>query len=513
MVIYRKIFAILLFCLSFSYPSYSATNGWWRIEEFLGTYADVPITCGLEVGDVIWFNLNSNSFCAGESWTYSGKSYTATGSTYTSPNQLTAIGGGGNTRVARIVQVSSCPSGTEYNPDTKKCEKPNRCLSIKGETGKIGWNSAWWGKTSPSSYVCSPKGDGCVALVGESYCIDIDPDALASDPGLYDCDAYYIVQETECNIPDGASFCTDDTCTEFMPEPEGPTKPNPDPDPDPEPEPDPEHKPTDPTDPIPDPSPLPDESEQNPIPNPVDPEPEVPDPTPDPDGNSDVVSAVTNMNRDINKALYDLNIDINKSNASIESELNRLNKNTRQNTQAIKDLHQANLDIAQNTKKLIQQANADITTSVNKNTNAINSLKGEVSGLGDSLTSIDGTLTGMAEDLDSIVNTDTSGAGTGGTCIATDSCTGFYESGYPNGVGGVFSDHFSSISSKVTDTLSGMFELDLSAAARPKFGIPVPFYGWYYFTDYINLDWVFAFVRVCMMVTTAFLCRKLLFGG
>ncbi|MCU8408920.1 adsorption protein, partial [Vibrio vulnificus] len=86
-------------------------------------------------------------------------------------------------------------------------------------------------------------------------------------------------------------------------------------------------------------------------------------------------------------------------------------------------------------------------------------------------------------------------------------------SGYPNGVGGVFSDHFSSISSKVTDTLSGMFELDLSAASRPKFGIPVPFYGWFYFTDYINLDWVFAFVRVCMMVSTAFLCRKLLFGG
>ncbi|MCU8412000.1 adsorption protein [Vibrio vulnificus] len=422
------------------------------------------------------------------------------------------FGGVNRLGIVGFSSFNGCPDGQQVNIETGKCEA-SRCSSVKDETGKIGWNSAWWGKTSPSSYVCSPKGDGCVALVGESYCIDIDPDALASDPGLYDCDAYYIVQEPECNIPDGASFCTDETCAEFMPEPEGPTKPNPDPDPDPEPEPDPEHKPTDPTDPIPDPSPLPDESEQNPIPNPVDPEPEVPDPTPDPDGNSDVVSAVTNMNRDINKALYDLNIDINKSNASIESELNRLNKNTRQNTQAIKDLHQANLDIAQNTKKLIQQANADITTSVNKNTNAINSLKGEVSGLGDSLTSIDGTLTGMAEDLDSIVNTDTSGAGTGGTCIATDSCTGFYESGYPNGVGGVFSDHFSSISSKVTDTLSGMFELDLSAASRPKFGIPVPFYGWFYFTDYINLDWVFAFVRVCMMVTTAFLCRKLLFGG
>ncbi|HFQ5113843.1 TPA: adsorption protein [Vibrio vulnificus] len=413
-----------------------------------------------------------------------------------------------------LVVLDECPDGSQPNLETGECEK-NRCTALKGETGKIGWNSAWWGKASPSSYVCSPKGEGCVSLVGQSYCIDIDPDALASDPGLYDCDAYYIVQESECDIPDGASFCTDDTCTEFMPEPQGPTNPNPDPDPDPEPEPDPEHKPTDPTDPIPDPSPLPDESTgQVPTnPDPVDPEPEVPDPTPDPDGNSDVVSAVTNMNRDINKALHDLNIDINKGNASIQSELDRLNANTRQNTQAIKDLHQANLDIAQNTKKLIQQANADITTSVNKNTNAINSLKGEVSGLGDSLTSIDGTLTGMGEDLDSIVNTDTSGAGTGGTCIATDSCTGFYESGYPNGVGGVFSDHFSSISSKVTDTLSGMFELDLSAASRPKFGIPVPFYGWFYFTDYINLDWVFAFVRVCMMVTTAFLCRKLLFGG
>ncbi|HDY7896998.1 TPA: adsorption protein, partial [Vibrio vulnificus] len=160
-----------------------------------------------------------------------------------------------------LVVLDECPDGSQPNLETGECEK-NRCTALKGETGKIGWNSAWWGKASPSSYVCSPKGEGCVSLVGQSYCIDIDPDALASDPGLYDCDAYYIVQESECDIPDGASFCTDDTCTEFMPEPQGPTNPNPDPDPDPdpEPEPDPEHKPTDPTDPIPDPSPLPDES-------------------------------------------------------------------------------------------------------------------------------------------------------------------------------------------------------------------------------------------------------------
>ncbi|HFQ5318553.1 TPA: adsorption protein, partial [Vibrio vulnificus] len=452
--------------------------------HYVSSSNEYGVFCGLEAGDTIEFPSN---ICAGKVYSGGGYNFTIANLMYCDGRKNSLCINSYQSHyiypIASISASSGCPSGEQLNPETHECES-NRCAAVKDETGKIGWNSAWWGKTSPSSYVCSPKGDGCVALVGESYCIDIDPDALASDPGLYDCDAYYIVQETECNIPDGASFCTDDTCTEFMPEPEGPTKPNPDPDPDPdpEPEPDPEHKPTDPTDPIPDPSPLPDESEQNPIPNPVDPKPEVPDPTPDPDGNSDVVSAVTNMNRDINKALYDLNIDINKSNASIESELNRLNKNTRQNTQAIKDLHQANLDIAQNTKKLIQQANADITTSVNKNTNAINSLKGEVSGLGDSLTSIDGTLTGIAEDLDSIVNTDTSGAGTGGTCIATDSCTGFYESGYPNGVGGVFSDHFSSISSKVTDTLSGMFELDLSAASRPKFGIPVPFYGWFYFT-------------------------------
>ncbi|MCV5755361.1 hypothetical protein OFN51_41825, partial [Escherichia coli] len=76
-------------------------------------------------------------------------------------------------------------------------------------------------------------------------------------------------------------------------------------------------------------------------------------------------------------------------------------------------------EIYPKTKALIQQANADITTAVNQNTNAIN-------GVGDDVEKIAGAMDGIAEDvagisdtLDGIANTDTSGAGIGGTCIET----------------------------------------------------------------------------------------------
>lgn len=442
------------------------------------------------------------------------------------------------TQVGSLSPVSSCPSGTELNPDTGKCEEPPLSCADTAE-GQVVEGQTWPIKTyGKSPRVCA---GGCIFLpTAWKVCND------------YSCTGDMMGTSEECtndgiepgnNIPDpcepkdgGGYTCNNDVDGDGQPDADG--QPDPDADcgfdsngtfvctggsydKDPTPEqPDPNHTPDDPTSEIPDPSPLPDDTTSTPTPDPVDPTPDVPTPTPTPDGNGDVVQAITNLNRDVNKSINDMNIDINKANANIENELNRLNQNTRANTQAIKDFHQASIDIAENNKALIQQANADITTAVNTTTNAVNDLGGKIDGLGADLESIDGSLTGIGETLDGIgtaldgmANTDTSGAGTGGTCIASDSCTGFYTSSYPDGLGGVFTDHFSEVGTKVTDSLTGMFDLDLSGAARPKFGIPVPFYGWFYFEDYINLDWVFAFVRVCMMVTTAFTCRKLLFGG
>ncbi|EHA1124341.1 hypothetical protein FG475_04295 [Vibrio navarrensis] len=433
--------------------------------------------------------------------------------------------------------VAGCPSGKELNEDTGKCEEPP--ASCETSDGHVVTGQSWpWKIYGQSPRVCV---QGCIyRTTGVQVC------------GATTCTADMMGTAEECsndgvepgsNVPDpcqpndaGGYTCNNDVDGDGQPDADG--QPDPDADcgfdsngnfgctggsydKDPTPEqPDPNHTPDDPTSEIPDPSPLPDDTTSTPTPDPVDPTPDVPTPTPTPDGNGDVVQAITNLNRDVNKSINDMNIDINKANANIENELNRLNQNTRANTQAIKDMHQANIDIAENNKALIQQANADITTAVNTTTNAVNDLGGKIDGLGADLESIDGSLTGIGEALDGIgsaldgiANTDTSGAGTGGTCIASDSCTGFYTSSYPDGLGGVFTDHFSEVGTKVTDSLTGMFELDLSGASRPQFGIPVPFYGWFYFDDYINLNWIFAFVRVCMMVTTAFTCRKLLFGG
>ncbi|MET2973468.1 hypothetical protein ABXV21_26955, partial [Vibrio harveyi] len=71
------------------------------------------------------------------------------------------------------------------------------------------------------------------------------------------------------------------------------------------------------------------------------------------------------------------------------------------NTQAIQEQQINDNKIYENTKALIQQANGDITTAVNNNTNAtigvrtdLQSLGDSLSGLDNSLDSIEGLLTG-----------------------------------------------------------------------------------------------------------------------
>ncbi|EOB4961102.1 TPA: hypothetical protein RQK63_004320 [Vibrio vulnificus] len=400
MFIYRKIFAIFLFSLSFSFPSYSATNGWWRVEEFLGTYADAPITCGLKVGDVIWFNLNSNSFCAGESWTYGGKSYTATGSTYTSPNQLTAIGGGANTRVARIVQVSSCPSGTEYNPDTKKCEKPPvDCKELENTD-------------APQPSMLPPE-NGQPITATRLYC---DTANMCEAARIYYNDQDTLTRSFVYTGHDCVGSESDYANNPWYGSHTDPDTPDPD-----QPLPDPEHNPDDPTGDIEDPSVLPDSSTgQVPVdPDPVEPEPDVPTPDPTPDSNGDVVQAVTNLNRDVNKTITSLNVDINAGNARLESELKGVNAKITDNTQAIVDLHKATKQAADNEKALLLGLNKDVTTAVNQVRNETASglfgVKDAVNKLGDDLENL---LSGNGRGFDTPSGTgDWDGNGKDGTLI------------------------------------------------------------------------------------------------
>ncbi|AAL49740.2 memb2 [Vibrio phage VSK] len=70
------------------------------------------------------------------------------------------------------------------------------CEASKGQTGKVGWNSYFWGSATPSRDICSSAlMGGCVALTGDHLCVNIDPEHKI-DPSLYECEALYIVQDT-----------------------------------------------------------------------------------------------------------------------------------------------------------------------------------------------------------------------------------------------------------------------------------------------------------------------------
>lgn len=278
-------------------------------------------------------------------------------------------------------------------------------------------------------------------------------------------------------------------------------------------------EPTEPDGDISNPDNIPDAGGDPSNPNPVDPPPDVTEPELTPDSNGDVVKAITSMNRDFNQALNDLNIDINHSQADIQTELDRLNKNVVNNSNATRDLAQTNIDIYNNTKQLIQgvevavkEGTATTVEAINTNgENTVNAVNDGFAGLGDSLDGIQGS-------LDDLANVDTSSAGTSGSCIETDTCTGFYTSKYPEGFKGVASEHFELIKSEVLDGFVDSFmQVDLSNSSQPdwtlNFDLGFIDLGRHSFSDYFQIEWIFSFVRVCMMFGAVMLSRKLVFGG
>ncbi|HHC7078842.1 TPA: methyl-accepting chemotaxis protein [Vibrio parahaemolyticus] len=293
---------------------------------------------------------------------------------------------------------------------------------------------------------------------------------------------------------------------------DGEAKPDPDTDPDKE---DPTHKPDDPTGgDIEDPSVLPDSDSDVVVPDKPDNKPDVEEPDITPQTDKAVVDAIIGMNKDVNKALNDLHIDINKNKADIQNEIKVLNASVVTNTQAIQKQQINDNEIYNKTKALIQQANADITTAINKNTGAINSVGDDVEKIAGAMDGIAKDISGISDTLDGIANTDTSGAGTGGTCIESQNCKGFYQSAYPNGLGGLVSGQLENLKNNTINNFVNSFgKMDLSNAKRPSFVLPVPFFGDFSFETYINFDWIFGFVRACLIMTSIFAARRIIFGG
>ncbi|ELB2078762.1 methyl-accepting chemotaxis protein, partial [Vibrio parahaemolyticus] len=123
-------------------------------------------------------------------------------------------------------------------------------------------------------------------------------------------------------------------------------------------------------------------------------------------------------------------------------------------------------------------------------------------------------ISGISDTLDGIANTDTSGAGISGTCIESQTCTGFYESAYPDGLGGLVSGQLDNLKHNTIDNFVSSFgDLDLSSAKRPSFVLPVPFFGDFSFEEQISFDWVFGFIRAVLIMTSVFAARRIIFGG
>ncbi|HGF4952776.1 TPA: methyl-accepting chemotaxis protein [Vibrio parahaemolyticus] len=380
------------------------------------------------------------------------------------------------------------------------------------------------------SYSCSDEteswdsqcnGDSCEDLKAKDAPSPgvIPDDGQSSAATRYYCDVSTMCEAKQSYFVSGGdlykeSYYTGNKCVgssdDYTNDPYYPPITEPDPDPD-----EPIHKPDDPTGgDIEDPSVLPDSDNDVVVPEPPTDEPDVEDPPTDESTDTAVVNAITGMNKDVNKALNDMNIDINQASADVQNQIIALNASVVTNTQAIQKQQANDNEIYRKTKSLIQQANADITTAVNKNTNAIN-------GVGDDVEKIAGAMDGIAEDvagisdtLDGIANTDTSGAGIGGTCIEAGTCTGFYESKYPEGLGGLVSGQLNDLKVNTIDNFVSSFgNLDLSNAQRPSFVLPVPFFGDFSFEEHISFDWVFGFVRSVLIMTSIFAARRIIFGG
>ena len=139
---------------------------------------------------------------------------------------------------------------------------------------------------------------------------------------------------------------------------------------------------------------------------------------------------------------------------------------------------------------------------------------GNGEGLAEISSKLDGLATGVTDIGDLLKGVDASKAGIDGTCIQGGTCQGFYESAYDGDLSDVVGGQLDSMKTSIVDPFVSSFgNIDLSGAQRPKFGLPVPFYGYMSFDDYIDMDWIFGFLRFIFLASTAFYCRQIIFGG
>lgn len=299
-----------------------------------------------------------------------------------------------------------CPSGTEFDGSTGYCESScdygvnddGSCMDACqfkesiGDDLKLYWHPAVYGELVTGA---------CYGDFGATRCEmrKSSPTVLCTGvpDGQYlpesQCSTDFVFTGNQCD--GGTLFWGDKGPDEPIIPPEEPE--------------DPTHDPDDPTGDIEDPSVLPDDSTNKPLPPDVDDKPDVENPDTDETTDTAVLEAIKGLNSDLNDSIHSLHVDLNKSQTDISGHLIDVNASVIDGIQATQEQQINDNKIYENTKALIQQANADITTSVNNNTNAtigvredLKALDNTVDGLGDSLTSISDGVSGLDETLTSI---------------------------------------------------------------------------------------------------------------
>ncbi|WP_253181832.1 hypothetical protein, partial [Vibrio parahaemolyticus] len=288
-----------------------------------------------------------------------------------------------------IYEKARCPSGERFNSSTIACEPKcdyganpdGTCMDACqfkqsiGDTVKLHWHPAVYGELVTGACYGDYGATRCEMTKNEStiICTGVPDGQYTPDS---QCSLRFAYTGRQCE--GGTLFWGVN----------GPDEPIIPPD---EPE-DPTHDPDDPTGEIEDPSVLPDDSTNTVNPGVVDDKPDVEDPDTDESTDTAVLSAIKGLNMDVNKGIHDLNVDINQSHADITNAVIDVKGSLVDNTQAIQEQQINDNKIYKNTKALIQQANGDITTAVNNNTNATIGIRNDLKGLGDSMGELDNSL-------------------------------------------------------------------------------------------------------------------------
>ncbi|MEF1229743.1 hypothetical protein QTO02_20020, partial [Vibrio fortis] len=171
-----------------------------------------------------------------------------------------------------------------------------------------------------------------------------------------------------------------------------------------------------------------------------------------------------------------------KANGEIKSKLNKVLTSTTDIKQT-QDFHTQMLSsVADDAAYAVNQ---ELGARIDQLSDQIGAISGgtstvDLSGVQTSIDGLSGKVDGLTEGVNDIgellKEVDTSAAGTGGSCIETSSCQGFYQSSYDGGLDSIVTAQLQEMKTSVVDPFVSSFgEIDLSGAKRPDFGLPVPF--------------------------------------